>query len=88
MNKITNKTKAMYLTWGLIHFILLFSPKEDGEVLNWGGRIFYPFTKGEAYTNNWNASAYDLTEFLFYMIAPILIYYIITLFFSKDETNK
>lgn len=84
MKKPSNKAIAIYLAWGLINFALLFSPKADGKVFNWGGGIFYPFTKGDVYANNWNASAYDPTEFIFYMIAPILIYYIITLLKTKD----
>lgn len=99
MKKPSNKAKAIYLAWGLLHLALLFYPKMDGRVLNWGGRIFYPFTKGydywdpekmqiEMYLSNWDHNAYDLTEFTFYMIAPILIYYIITLLKTKDEADK
>ena len=96
MKKPSNKVIAVYLAWELIHLALLFSPKTDGKVLDWGGRIFYPFTKGkqmgyyefQTYKTNWDANAYDLTEFLFYAIVPILIYYIITLFNSKDQTPQ
>jgi phage pi2 protein 07 len=87
MKKLNNKAKAIYLAWGLINFALLFSPKENGKILEWGGAVFYPFTKGD-YKTNWDANAYDLTEFVFYMIAPILIYDVITLFKTKDEADK
>lgn len=54
---------------------------------------FYPFTKNklnfgddrEYVFENFDLQFYDFTEFAFYMIAPILIYYIITLFKTKDE---
>ncbi len=104
MKKPGNKVKAIYLAWGLVHLALLFSPNEDSEILHWGGRVFYPFTKGKIrnydfdfiqqvykpnfYTKNWDVTVYDLSEFTFYMIAPILIYYIITLFKSKDQTPQ
>jgi hypothetical protein len=58
-------------------------------------KSFYPFTKGEVYRfqnnyvfENFDLQFYDLTEFGFYMIAPILIYYIITLLKTKDEADK
>jgi|APGre2960657404_1045060.scaffolds.fasta_scaffold15369_5 hypothetical protein len=95
MKKPSNKVIAVYLAWELLHLALLFSPKHR-KALTWGGKIFYPFTKGkqfgyyswDIYETNWDAKAYDLTEFLFYGIAPILIYYIITLFNSKDQTPQ
>jgi len=91
MKKINNKAKAIYLSYVLIHLVLLFSPKANGKIFNWGGRVFYPFTKGETdypYDGtNWNAQAYDLTEFVFYLIAPVIIYYIVTLFNSRNETD-
>jgi hypothetical protein len=58
--------------------------------------FFYPFTKGVLYFgkiwekefSRFDLQFYDLTEFLFYTVAPILIYYIITLFNSKDQTPQ
>ena len=85
MKKPNNKAIAIYLAWGLLQLALLFYPTSNNRV-TWGGRIFYPFTQGY-YETNWDANAYDLTEFVFYMIAPILIYYIVKLFNSKDEAN-
>jgi hypothetical protein len=59
-------------------------------------KYFYPFTKGEESSfgngpyvfENFDLQFYDLTEFAFYMIAPILIYYAITLLKTKDEADK
>jgi hypothetical protein len=59
--------------------------------------FFYPFTKGECeikqYSRHWffdnfDLQFYDLTEFAFYTIAPILIYYIITLLKSHNTTDN
>ena len=86
MKQPSNKAKAIYLTWVLLHFGLW--------VLN-GAKIkssyvrgyFYPFNDGVP-SYYFEAFYYDITEFLFYAIAPILIYYIITLFKSKDQTPQ
>jgi hypothetical protein len=66
------------------------SAQRKWQNIELGGAVFYPFTKGDykIYETNWDANAYDLTEFVFYMIAPILIYYVITLFKTKDEADK
>lgn len=100
MKKPGNKAISIYIIWGVIHFALLFSPKSDSKILDWGGHVFYPFTKGVAYRdydminetyntivyeNNWNANAYDLSELTFYMIVPILIYYAISLWNKKQN---
>jgi hypothetical protein len=37
---------------------------------------------------NLNLQFYNLSGFAFYMIAPILIYYIITLLKTKDEADR
>ena len=99
MKKPSNKAIAIYLIWGLLHFALLFSPKNNGKLLVFGGSIFYPFTKGKVRNvydyvnktyntivqeNNWDATAYDLSEFTFYMFAPILIYYAVS-FWNKPK---
>jgi len=82
MKQPSNKAKAIYLTWVLLHFGLW--------VLN-GAKIKSSYVRGYFYplTNHigghfFDTFYYDITEFLFYTIVPILIYYIITLFKSKD----
>ena len=83
MKKPGNKVIAVYLAWVLLHFGLW--------VLN-GAKIKSSFVRGYFYplTNHisgdfFDTFYYDLTEFSFYAIAPILIYYIITLFKPKDQ---
>ena len=98
MRKPNNKVTAIYLMWGLIHLGLwLSSPRtphrnniETGQeiIIYYPTKFFYPFTKGfEARGNyffeNFDLQFYDFTEFAFYLIAPIFIYYIITLLRSK-----
>jgi len=86
MKKPSNKASAIYLIWALFHFMLfLFAPNyaniQEKE-------RFYPFTKkwnGDVYFDHkW----YDYTEFMVYMIMPIMIYYIIMLFNTKDATDN
>lgn len=70
---------------------------ETGQeiILYYPTKSFYPFTNGEYSRGkyewifeNFDLQFYDFTEFAFYMITPILIYYIITLFNSKDENTQ
>jgi hypothetical protein len=70
---------------------------ETGQeiILYYPTMFFYPFTKGEHSRNSFNwvfenfdLQFYDFTEFAFYMIAPILIYYIVTLLKTKDDPDK
>lgn len=75
MKKPSNKAIATYLTWALMH--LGFWVLNGAIVTNDFARAqFYPFPQ----SYNWHyfdLSFYDITEFLFYTIAPILIYYAI-----------
>jgi hypothetical protein len=95
MKKPSNKVIAVYLTWVLMHatlwVIALPSEKQTSR--------FFPFREGKklieyplhTYTTHYDIKlfqidrVYDITEFMFYTIAPILIYYIITLFNSPKE---
>jgi hypothetical protein len=85
MKKPSNQAKAIYLTWVLIHFGLWVSngAKSNDYVRGY----FYPFTNRVS-NHFFKTYYYDITEFLFYTIVPILIYYIITLFKSKDQTPQ
>jgi hypothetical protein len=98
MKKPSNKVIAVYLAWVLIQATLWaiavpsayqtsrFFPFYEGKRL-----IEYPFG---VYTTYYDIkpfqidTVYDTTEFLFYTIVPILIYYIITLLKSKDQTPQ
>lgn len=94
MKKPSNKAKAIYLIWGLIHLVLLLTYTEGS-----GRNNFYPFfnkryiyTRGKEFIERElsfsKTEYYDITEFIFYMLAPILIYYIFALLKTKDEADK
>lgn len=89
MKQPSNKVKAIYLTWVLIHATLwVIALPSLGQT----GR-FYPFAHDEFYIHGEAFVAtpsfqidrvYDITEFLFYSIAPIFIYYAIS-FWNKPK---
>ena len=90
-----DRLKAVYLAWVLLHLILLLiaTPSKNAN------RHIFPFYEGKYEDHYLNDvvinryqiepfqvdKVYDITEFLFYAIVPILIYYIITLFNSPKE---
>ena len=98
MKKPNNKTTAIYLMWSLLQITLFLAkprikPFQSYKPLYSFGEdlYFYPFTKGvwdNGYEdtrtfNYFDLQFYDITELAFYLIAPIFIYYIITLLRSK-----
>ena len=97
MKKPSNKVIAVYFIWVLIHltFLILAEPSRISERYGVTSRMrFFPFKFNGQSENLYSTKSfqidmvYDITEFLFYTIAPILIYYIITLFKSKDQTPQ
>jgi hypothetical protein len=87
MKKPGNKVISIYLIWELLHLILLFDPSgvpsQNGYTFE---TYFYPFTKGNINSNHYfNVNEYDISEFAFYSIAPILIYYAITFWNKKPN---
>ncbi len=80
---IPNRIKAIYIVWAFIHFILFFI---SGNFLSGHNRFFYPFSSPPLY--NWkltfNPESYDALEFIIYVVAPIIIYYVIKLWNKKD----
>ena len=98
MRKPNNKVTAIYLMWSLLHITLFlvkptikgFMWEGDRNIYN-GNRYFYPFTKGQfseylggtRIFNYFDLQFYDITELAFYLIAPVFIYYIITLLRTK-----
>lgn len=82
--KITgSKLKATYLAWGFFHLLLLIlAPRPLGEVgedaRNYGS--FYPFISKDDYDGELSGlflghvEQYDFTEFLFYTLAPGMIW--------------
>jgi hypothetical protein len=91
MKKPGNKVIAVYLAWFLVNLFLLLSSQptitfDDGSYINareiYPTDCFYPFTKAYGHFNYCDLEFYDLTEFIFYLIAPILIYYAVS-FWNK-----
>ena len=80
MKKPSNKVIAVYLAWVLLHCVALLWPSTT-PAINWGGKNFYPFYNDAI---QFDIEVYDLTEFSFYAIAPILIYSIIS-FWNKPQ---
>jgi hypothetical protein len=94
MKKPSNKVIAVYFFWVLIHLTLLVlaEPSAISERYGVTSRMrFFPFEFDGHSENLYSTKSfqidkvYDLTEFTFYTIVPILIYYIITLFNSPKE---
>ena len=81
--------------------LLFASPKtphvnngETGQevILYYPTKFFYPFTTGEVQRfskhfvfDNFDLQFYDFTEFAFYSIAPILIYYAVSYWNKKPN---
>ena len=84
--QIKDRLKAIYIFWALLHFTLWVLNGSEVE-----SRIkrseFYPFTQYET-GQYFVFFFYDITEFLLYSTAPILIYYAISFWNKpKDYTN-
>ncbi|MBX3006950.1 MAG: hypothetical protein KF816_02880 [Melioribacteraceae bacterium] len=62
----SSKLKAIYLSWILLHFILLLTA---GNMLDIHDRFF---------PDRWRLGYYDITEFLIYTLSPIFIFYIVS----------
>ena len=90
MKKPNNKTIAIYLMWVLLHLTLWLMAAPGVKTTEWyeSRYKFFPFAK-EFSQIEYSSTAfeidrvYDISEFTFYSIAPIFIYYIITLLKSK-----
>jgi len=88
---IPNRLKAVYLLWTFIHFVLFLF----GSSFNYS-EYFYPigsvatdkfynlrriYDKGIAFDIN----VYDYSEFLLYVVTPVIIYFVLRLWNKKDE---
>jgi len=77
---IPNRLKAIYIVWGFIHFVLLltgslFRHRQD----------FYPIEYIKRKQDlTFDVDAYDYSEFLIFLLIPIIIYYVIKLWNKKD----
>lgn len=76
---VPNKVKAVYLLWVIFNLYLFISDtREYNTLLN----EFFSFGLWKYIKN------YGLKEFLFYSIAPVIIYIIYKLFTTKDKPNE
>lgn len=90
LKSIPNKIKAIYLLWFTLHLVLL--------LINWSFtgsyylKYFYPFSRGATNRQNiftlrmeqFDLRVYDYSEFIIYLITPIVIYLFIYLWRKKD----
>lgn len=93
-NWITNKWKATYLIWVLLHFVLFFFAAHPFSRVT--GRLyarsragnveFFPFGRSLGTLKDTWYYQYDYTEFIFYLIVPIIIAMIVY-FFRKGNKN-
>lgn len=79
LSSITNKIKSTYLTWVIIHFFIYVI---SGNFLIFNSRfmesrtaISYLFPDCEGQTK-FDIEYYDYSDFLFYLIIPILLYFV------------
>jgi hypothetical protein len=83
-----NRLVAIYIIWDLIHFSMwTFANPTIGSK-----KMFFPFHKENEYIHGrfipqtvGFQSTYDWTEFLFYAIVPVLIYYALLLWNKPME---
>ncbi len=77
---IPNRHKAIYLIWVGVNIILLLTSGNVFKHRDW----FYPFgNRGVEF----DIRDYDYSEFLIYLLIPIIIYYVIKLW-NKKDANK
>ena len=72
-----NRLLAMYALWALFHTVLLLS---SSPYTNWKYK-FWPFTE-----DKWSET-YDLSEWLVYVVGPLILLYIYFSFTAKKSTN-
>jgi hypothetical protein len=88
---IPNNIKAKYSLWTFLHLILLMA---SGNLINYNN-YFYPIDAANWYdwyfvSKKWvlkfNIQVYDYSEFLIYVISPIILY--VAIRFWKSRMNK
>ncbi len=91
---IPNRIKAIYLIWFAIHLSLLifsgnFLLKQSGRAETF---FWFRYDWTHSFGFNWrnrmfDVRVYDITEFIFYLMIPIIIYAFIKLW-NKKDANK
>ncbi len=67
---------VFYLVWFLLQLVLLLVYLDTGNT-----KDFWPF-------ENFDIRVYDYTEFIFYLIAPIIIFLIWKVLSKKNSSNR
>jgi len=86
---IPDKTKAVYLFWILIHFVLWllngmhFTIYDRGEIDS-NLKPLFPFNNDYDNRRLFSLDSYDLTDLLVYSITPVVLYYIVHLYKKKQ----
>ena len=78
LSEISNKVKGYYLLWVVLHIILLFVGDNFFDYHS----SFYPLNGFDWF------EAYDFTEFLFYFIVPVLLFFAYTLLINSDDFKR
>ena len=75
-----------YMLWFLLHLIMLFSDfaykTRPASLYSYGSNptnYFWPFTKSyydNWYNYYWNTMFYDYTEFITYLLVPVILFFI------------
>ncbi len=89
------KLKAVYVVWIFIHIMfLVFSPYPlGGRYSRDPYRSFYPLISAESYRGLESGiffnktDQYDITEFLFYTLFPLVAYYAVKLWLSGENSD-
>ena len=75
---IPNRLKAIYLIWVGVNFIFLLASGNVFRHKDWFYPIGWRGLRFDAIQN------YDYSEFLIYIIIPLILYYVIKLWNKKD----
>jgi len=91
LSSLSNRTKAIYLIWVFINFVLLLISGNLSENYSFDSD-FFPFHNGHL---KFRLDDFDYSEFIIYALTPIIIYVFIKLWvgenkilFSKLKTNN
>lgn len=87
---IPNRVKAIYLIWATLHFILYVSSGNfltfDSRKMAWEDVLQYIYPGSYDGTFTFDIKYYDYSDFLLYLIIPILIYFIY--YYWKKPNDK
>lgn len=92
IRQLSSKVKSIYLIWILIHLIFLFALGNGLLHFTYTGifsfyynEAFYPFAG--LHNRVFDLDTYDYTEFIVYLVSPIIIFYAAYLWKKKPNSN-